>query len=118
VLRRLHLIAAVCLLAATTVPRRPPSAPPQIVAVRINSTTLQAGQRLVGYVTTSSNVASVEVRVAMFGIGLNRIGVGRFALVYTFAGVPWFLRGTYTMEIIARNARGDAVEETLPLTVR
>jgi hypothetical protein len=71
-----------------------------------------------GKVLTSSNVASVEVRVASFGVGLKKIGVGRFTLAYRLGYVPFFARGTYSMHIIARNTRGDAVDRTLPLTIQ
>jgi len=96
----------------------PPGAPPQIVAVDLNSTSVSSGGTLWGKVLTSSNVASVEVRVATYGVGLKKIGVGRFALAYRLGYLPFFVRGTYPMQIIARNTRGDAVEQTLPLTVR
>lgn len=126
----LPLIAAV-LVAAAPSPRpahakpparqaaanEPPNAPPRIFAIHISSTTVSAGQRLSGSVTTSSNVASVEVRVAAYGISLNKTGVGRFALSYTVPWVPWFLHGTYTMTVIARNTRGDSTERSLALTV-
>jgi hypothetical protein len=71
-----------------------------------------------GKVLTSSNVASVEVRVATYGVGLKKVGVGRFLLAYRLGYVPFFVRGTYPMHIIARNTRGDAVDRTLSLTVQ
>jgi hypothetical protein len=101
-----------------TIPRRAPDAPPEIVAVAMNSTTISSGQTLWGKVLTSSNVASVEVRVATYGIGLKKVGVGRFELTYRLGYIPVFVRGTYAMRIIARNTRGDAVDRTLPLTIR
>ncbi len=79
---------------------------------------MSSGSTLWGKVLTSSNVASVEVRVATYGLGLKKIGVGRFALRYQLGDIPFFVRGTFPMRIIARNTRGDAVERTLPLTVR
>jgi hypothetical protein len=100
------------------IPRRAPDAPPEIVAVDVNSTSVHSGGVLWGKVLTSSNVASVEVRVATYGIGLKKIGVGRFALTYRLGYIPFFVRGTYPMHIIARNTRGDAVDRTLPLTIQ
>jgi hypothetical protein len=32
--------------------------------------------------------------------------------------VPWFVRGNFSMQVIARNPRGDAVTRVVPLTVR
>ncbi|HZY98798.1 MAG TPA: hypothetical protein VFE36_04425 [Candidatus Baltobacteraceae bacterium] len=99
------------------VPMRAPDAPPQIVDVEINSTNVGSGDTLWGKVLTSSNVASVEVRVADIGVGLNKVGVGRFMLAYRLGSIPLFARGTYPMHIIARNTRGDKAERTLPLTI-
>jgi hypothetical protein len=57
------------------------------------------------------------VRVANIGVGLNKVGVGRFTLAYRLGTIPIFAHGTYPMHIIARNTRGDKVERTLPLTI-
>jgi hypothetical protein len=51
-------------------------------------------------------------------MSLSKVGVGRFSLSYTVGTLPFFIHGTYEMKIIARNARGDAVQTTLPITVR
>ncbi len=96
---------------------REPDAPPQIVDVEMNTDDVGSGDTLWGKVLTSSNVASVEVRVGNIGVGLNKVGVGRFTLAYRVGSIPFFVRGTYPMRIIARNSRGDKVEQTLPLTV-
>jgi hypothetical protein len=103
---------------AIAIPHRVPDAPPEIVAIDFSSTSVTSGETLWGKVLTSSNVASVEVRVATYAIGMRKIGVGRFALSYRLGYVPFFARGEYSMRIIARNTRGDAVDRTLPLTIR
>jgi hypothetical protein len=99
------------------VPMRSSNAPPKIVDVEMNTSSVGSGDTLWGKVLTSSNVASVEVRVANIGVGLNKVGVGRFTLTYKLGSIPFFVHGTYPMRIIARNSRGDAVERTLPLTI-
>jgi hypothetical protein len=96
---------------------REPDAPPQIYAVQVNTTNVGSGDTLWGKVLTSSNVASVEVRVATYGFGLQKVGVGRFALSYRLGSIPFFAHGTYPMRIIARNTRGDTAERTLSLTI-
>ncbi|HEU5479389.1 MAG TPA: hypothetical protein VFU90_06125 [Candidatus Tumulicola sp.] len=101
----------------SSVPLLPPNAPPRIVAVDISETTVHSGDTVSGMVITSSNVASVEVRVATYGMSLAKIGVGRFSLEYTVGSLPFFVHGTYQMRIIARNTRGDATQTTLPITV-
>lgn len=99
------------------VPMREPDAPPQIVDVEMNSNNVGSGDTLWGKVLTSSNVASVEVRVGNIGVGLNKVGVGRFTLAYRLPSIPFFVHGTYPMRIIARNSRGDKVERSVPLTI-
>lgn len=79
---------------------------------------MHSGDTVSGTVITSSNVASVEVRVASYGMSLAKVGVGRFALQYTLGSLPFFVHGTYEMKVIARNTRGDAAEQTVPITVR
>ena len=96
---------------------RAPDALPQIVDIEMNTNDIGSGDTLWGKVLTSSNVASVEVRVANFGVGLNKVGVGRFMLAYRLGAIPPFVHGTFAMHVIARNTRGDKVERTLPLTI-
>lgn len=100
------------------VPRLPPNAAPQILAVAVSETTVHPGDTVSGSVVTSSNVASVQARIGGYAMTLAKTGVGRFALTYTVAPLPWFIRGTFTMRVIAKNTRGDTVERTIPLTVR
>ncbi len=99
------------------IPRLPSDAAPRIVSIAVDKTTVGSGDRVSGTVLTSSNVASVEVRVAGYGVSLDKVGVGRFTLNYTLGNLPFFVRGTYEMRVIARNARGDAAQQTLPITV-
>lgn len=103
---------------AVKVPRLPPDAAPQILAVAVSETTVQPGDTVSGRVVTTSNVASVQARIGGYAMTLEKTGVGRFALTYKVAPLPWFIRGTFTMRVIAKNTRGDAVERTIPLTVR
>lgn len=103
---------------AVKVPRLPPDAAPQILAVAVSETTVQPGDTVSGRVVTTSNVASVQARIGGYAMTLEKTGVGRFALTYKVAPLPWFIRGTFTMRVIAKNTRGDTVERTIPLTVR
>lgn len=99
-------------------PRIAPDAAPRILAVAVSETTVHPGDRVSGSVVTSSNVASVEARIGGYAMSLAKTGVGRFTLSYTVAPLPWFVRGNFTMRVIAKNTRGDTVERTIPLTVR
>jgi hypothetical protein len=99
------------------VPRLPSDAAPQILDVAVNETTVRPGDRVYGRVVTTSNVASVEARVGGYAMTLAKTGVGRFELRYQVGALPWFIRGNFTMQVIARNTRGDAVTRTVPFTV-
>jgi hypothetical protein len=103
---------------ASRVPRLPPDAAPRILAVDVSETTVHPGDTVSGSVVTSSNVASVQARIGGYAMPLSKVGVGRFALTYTVAPLPWFVRGNFTMRVIAKNTRGVTVERQIPLTVR
>jgi hypothetical protein len=94
-----------------------PNAPPRIVAVHLSKQTVHAGETVSGTVDTTSNVASVEARVATFSISVPKVGVGRFALSYVVPNLPFFFHGTYPMTLIARNTAGKATQRVIPITV-
>ncbi|MFY9664804.1 MAG: hypothetical protein WAK19_10165, partial [Candidatus Cybelea sp.] len=100
------------------VPRLTSEAAPRILDVAMSETTVRPGDRVSGSVVTSSNVASVEARIGGYAVNLVKVGVGRFALTYTVGPLPWFVRGNFTMRVIARNPRGEVTTRTIPLTVR
>ena len=98
--------------------RLAPDAPPQILDVNVSETRVFPGDRVFGRVITTSNVASVEARIGGYAVSLAKVGVGRFELTYTVGPLPWFVHGNFTMQVIARNTRGDAATRAIPLTVR
>jgi hypothetical protein len=100
------------------VPRLAPDAAPQILDVAVSETDVHSGDQVFGRVVTTSNVASVEARVGSYSVSLAKVGVGRFELAYTVGPLPWFVRGSFAMQVIARNTRGDTATRTIPLTVR
>jgi hypothetical protein len=97
--------------------RLAPNAAPKILAVAMNETTVHHGDRVLGSVITTSNVASVQARIGGYAMTLNKIGVGRFALAYT-VNIPWFVRGNFDLHVIATNTSGATAERVIPLTVR
>ncbi len=87
--------------------------------MRISNTTVTGGETVDGSVVASSNVASVEVRVAGYSRVMEKTGEGHFTIAISVPHLPFFLRNrTYTLYVIARNTRGDAVTDSLPITVR
>jgi len=102
----------------TAIPYLAPDAPPQILAFSISSSTVSPGDTLSGSVTASSNVASVEVRVAGFSYNMTKTSPGVFELAVTVPSVPRMFRRTYPLVAIARNTRGDATQRTTQITIR
>jgi hypothetical protein len=100
------------------VPHLAPDAAPEILDVGLSETHVQPGDRVFGRVVTTSNVASVEARIGGYAVSLVKVGVGRFELTYTVGPLPFFVHGNFTMEVIARNTRGDTATRSVPLTVR
>ncbi len=91
---------------------------PQIVSMSISTATVHSGQMVSGSVETSTNVASVEARIGGYSSSLHKVSAGKFALTYRVPWLPFFFRKTYTVVVIARNTRGEAVSTTFPITVR
>jgi len=100
------------------VPIAAPDAPPQILGFSISTNVVHPGDVLSGNVTASSNVASVEVRVAGFSYNMTKTEPGRFFLSAVVPNVPKMFRRTYPMVAIARNARGDATQVTTQITIQ
>ena len=98
--------------------REAPDAPPRILAMSISTPVAHGGDVVSGTVQTSSNVASVEARIAGYSSSMQKVGVGKFVMSYRVPKLPFFLHRTYTIEVIARNTRGDAVTSSVPITIR
>jgi hypothetical protein len=100
------------------VPWADSDAPPQIVRFEMSSTVVHPGDVLSGSVTASSNVASVEIRVAGYSYVMTKTEPGKFVLSVTVPSVPRIFRRTYPLVAIARNTRGDATQRETQLTIR
>jgi hypothetical protein len=82
-------------------------APPRILDLRLSSHAVHPGDVWSGQVTTSRNVASVEMRCAWFSVGVPRVRMGLFAFRYSLLDVPVVFRRVYTVTFVARNASGE-----------
>jgi hypothetical protein len=97
----------------------PPDAPPRILAYALSASVVHAGEVVSGRVITSSNVASVEFRVAnYYSVSMKKIGVGRFMMLVAVPQLPPPLHRTFPVAIIARNTRGISTERTTTITVQ
>jgi hypothetical protein len=94
-----------------------PHAPPRILAIALSATTVRGGETVVGQVRTTSNVASVEIRVQGFSTVMTRRSVGDFTLNYPVPMLPPWLHRTYPVVVIARNVDGVSETRTLEVTV-
>ena len=95
----------------------PAGAPPRIVDLRLDKTDVQSGDVVSGMVQTSSNVASVEARIAAYSIDVPKVATGRFSLSYRVPNLPFFLKKTYDMVVIARNTAGAETTRVVPITI-
>ena len=84
----------------------------------LSSPVVRSGQVVYGTVETSTNVASVEARVGGYSSTLRKVAAGKFAISYRVPFLPFFLKKTYHVQLIARNTRGDAATTTIPITIR
>ena len=92
-------------------PIAPPDAAPQIVGISLSALTIHPSETVHVDVHTSTNVASVELRVAGNGISMPRSDYGIFHLDYTVPSTARFVAGAYDVAFIARNTAGLKVVE-------
>ena len=95
-----------------------PSASPRIVSVWLSATTIAPMQRFDGAITTSTNVASVEMRTETFSYEVPRVAFGRFEFHYVMPELPPPARRHYLLWIIARNAAGIEDVEGVPILLK
>jgi hypothetical protein len=92
-----------------------PEAPPRILALWMNETSIAGGTDWTGRIVTTTNVASVEVRTESFSFVAERTRYGDFSFrQHVLDIVPQYKRG-YTLHVIARNAPGDRDERLIPI---
>jgi hypothetical protein len=96
----------------------PPEARPQILALWLNETAIQPGKPWSGRLVTSTNVASVEIRTESFSFVCDRPAFGVFDFTQNILDIVPQYRRTYTLHVIARNARGEADEWLVPIAIR
>ena len=84
----------------------------------MSSTSPRAGDTLTVTVLTSSNVASVELRIGGYGSGMTKKDVGHFQLAQIVPKLPFFMSRSLTLQIIARNTAGVAAQQSVLLQVR
>jgi len=95
-----------------------PDAPPQILALWMNETSIPSGSDWYGRAITSTNVASLEIRTESFSFVAQRAAFGDFRFrQHVLDMVPFYKRG-YVLHVIARNAAGDRDERLVRIEFR
>jgi hypothetical protein len=85
-----------------------PGAPPRILTVYLNETAIATGTHWIGRIATTTNVASLEVRTESFQFLADRTAYGEFRFDQHVLDMLPQYRRDYVLQLIARNANGDA----------
>lgn len=96
----------------------PPDAPPQILAVQLSDPVFHSGEHVTGTIITSTNVAAVEIRMMGRARRIPRTDFGVFEMSYTLPRIPFWMRKTYTAQVIAMNTAGVEAERDVTVSVR
>jgi hypothetical protein len=84
-----------------------PDAPPKILALWMNETTIRDGTEWTGRAITSTNVASLEIRTESFSFIAERSAFGDFHFSQHMLDMIPFYKRDYVLDVVARNAAGD-----------
>lgn len=96
----------------------PPDAPPQILAIQLSDPVFHSGETVTGTVITSTNVASVEIRLAGRATHMPRTDFGVWQMTYHMPRIPFFMRGNYTAQVVAMNSEGLTAVQEITVSVR
>lgn len=91
---------------------------PRITRVWLSEGTISQGDILRGHVTTTTNVATLEVRLGPRSGYMKRVAFGQFEGTYRIPWIPSFLKRSYPIILIARNDAGDSSRAVVEVTVR
>ncbi|MBV9148410.1 MAG: hypothetical protein JO024_00990 [Candidatus Eremiobacteraeota bacterium] len=95
-----------------------PKAPPRIVRIWISQNSVTGGDVLRGHVTTTTNVAALEVRLGPKSAPLKRTTFGQFEGAFVVPKMPSFLHRTYSVDVIAKNAVGTTAHAAVTINYR
>jgi hypothetical protein len=98
------------------IPIVPPE--PHILAIHISTLEIRSGETVNGYVTTSNNVAAVDIHISSWSMPLPKTHNGLFTASGVIPDLPFFLKGNYTLQVIARAPSGAVAERDIPISLR
>lgn len=96
----------------------PADAPPQILAIQLSDPVFHGGELVTGTIITSTNVAAVEIRLMGKHARIPRTDFGVFQMSYKMPRVPFWMRKTYTAQVVAMNSAGVEAERDITVSVR
>lgn len=96
----------------------PPDAAPQILAVQLSDPVFHGGETVSAIVVTSTNVAAVEIRLSGHAMRLPRTDFGIFQITYQVPRVPFWMRKTYTAQVVAMNTAGAEASRDVSVSLR
>jgi hypothetical protein len=97
-----------------------PSVPaqPHILAIHISTLEIHSGETVSGYVTTSKNVSSVDIHISAWSMPLPKSHDGLFTGSGVIPDLPFFVKGNYTLRVIALAPSGATTERDIPISLR
>jgi len=95
-----------------------PSATPRILRINISSVVIHSGDTVRGNVTTTPNVSNVDVHISAWAMPMQHPRPGYFEASGTIPQLPFFVKGNYTLQVIARTAAGQRVERDIAISIR
>jgi len=113
-----HDIVSVAPAANPKIPYPALNAQPRILGINISSVVIHSGDTVRGNVTTTSNVSNVDVHISEWAMPLPHPRPGYFEGSGVIPQLPFFVKGNYTLQVIARTAGGQSVERDIPISVR
>ncbi len=91
---------------------------PRILAIHLSTLAIHSGETVSGYVTTSDNVSAVDIHISAWAMPVPKSHAGLFRASGVVPDLPFFLKGNYTLQVIARVGNGPTTERDIPISLR
>ena len=104
----------ILVLAAVLVGTTASAATPEralITSVWMSQSDARPGDVVRGVVHTTKNTASIEVRIGGYGMSLKKTDMTTFVGGFRVPRLPFFLKHTWTVRVIARTITGVVTDE-------
>ena len=91
---------------------------PRILAIHLSTLEIHSGETVSGYVTTTDNVSNVDIHISSWAMPVPKAHSGLFRASGVIPDLPFFLKGNYTLQVIARDGNGPTTERDIPISLR